>query len=130
MAKKKIVYQREGGEIFKYIDDGTNYIMADTLMIYKKDEYILFGKTSDCLFDLLEDEDLVVIEYYVKKYKGRITRIFEVSKFKDMVLFENRHCDFRFSLENNEWIDGKGFNPKLITVMTKEKFKEGCIFVY
>lgn len=86
------------------------------------DERVL--KHSKKIFELLDNEDFVILEYYVKKYAKRITRKFEVYKIGNTLIFENRHCDFHYDLVQSKWWnDAKGFNPKIKKVVTKESFK-------
>ena len=82
-------------------------------------------KASHNIIELLEKTDLVVLEYYVAKYKKRIQRTFIVNKFDDYILFENLHCSFTIHLENGKyiWTDAKGYNPKIISILTKEQFE-------
>ena len=79
--------------------------------------------------DLLEDEDMVVIEYYVAKYRQRISRVFDCTLYKskdeEIVIFENKHCDWWYNKTKKRWINAKGYNPKLKYIVTKEQF-ESC----
>lgn len=78
---------------------------------------------SKNLIDLIEDEDIVILEYYVSKYRKRIQRKFEPSNLLNKkIYFDNRHCSFGYNLENKKWIDGKGFNPKIKSIVTHEQF--------
>lgn len=84
-------------------------------------------KTSHNIIDLIEDEDIAVIEYYVSKYRQRITRMFECSLFKskedEFVIFENKHCDWWYDKNKKEWTRAKGYNPKIKSIVTKEQLE-------
>ena len=80
-------------------------------------------KHSKNIIDLIEDEDTIVLEYYVRKFGKRIQRKFEATIFEDKkIYFDNNHCSFTYDKEQNKWLDSKGFNPKIIEVVTKEMF--------
>lgn len=84
-------------------------------------------KASHNIIDLIEDEDIAVIEYYVSKYRQRITRMFECSLFKskedEFVIFENKHCDWWYDKNKKEWTRAKGYNPKIKSIVTKEQLE-------
>lgn len=82
-------------------------------------------KHSSNILDLIEKGDFVKLEYYVAKYKKRITRFFEISKIDgwQFVGFENEHCHFTYDLEKNRWLDGKGYNPKIKSIVTKQQME-------
>ena len=86
---------------------------------YRKD----IANHSKNIFELLESEDIVVLEYYVSKYRKRIKRRFEVFKAENLISFSNAHCDFLYDLSKQKFVDGKGFNPKLKGIVTKENFE-------
>lgn len=90
-----------------------------TLQCYR--DYILKHKPN--IIDLVEAGDFIKIEYYVGKYRKRITRIFEVNKIDNTLYFENTHMDFYYDLKKQEWMRAKGYNPKIITIVTNEQFK-------
>lgn len=85
---------------------------------------------SDNVIDLIKDGDIVNIEYYVSKYKRRIIRLFECSLFecKDesdiLVVFENKHGNWYYGKNKKEWIESKGYNPKIKSIITKEQFEQ------
>lgn len=83
---------------------------------------------SKNIIELLEDNDIVTLEYYVAKYRIRITRIFEISKVLKLncIKFNNVNCDFSYNVEENKWINGKGYNVKIKTILTKEQFEQNC----
>ena len=80
-------------------------------------------KHSKNPFKLLECEDIVILEYYVSKYRKRIRRKFEVFKFANLILFKNTYCDFIYNLSKQKFLDGKGYNPKIKSIVTKEQFE-------
>lgn len=98
---------------------------------YKNDiELVSIGnvKASYNIIDLIEDDDIAIIEYYVSKYRQRINRRFECSLFKskedDFVIFENKHCDWWYDKNKKEWVMAKGYNPKIKSIVTKEQFSQ------
>ncbi len=80
-------------------------------------------KHSKNILELLESEDIVVLEYYVSKYKKRIKRRFEIFKTIKLIAFNNAHCDFLYDLSKQEFLDGKGFNIKIKSIVSKEQFE-------
>lgn len=81
---------------------------------------------SHNIIDLIENEDIVEIEYRAPKYKGRITRPFIVNRCIDsFITFENLHCIWYMRFENGKWTwqRSKGFNPKIKSIVTKEQFE-------
>ena len=79
-------------------------------------------KHSKNIFELLENEDIVILEYYVSKYRKRITRRFEIFKIEPLITFGNMYCDFLYDLNKQKFLDGIGFNPKIKRIVTKEQF--------
>lgn len=90
-------------------------------------------KHSKDIMDLIEDDDIAIIEYYVKRYRGRITRRFECNLYKskedEFVIFENKRCDWWYNKTKKEWIQAKGFKPKIKGILTKQEFENRCIKV-
>ncbi len=80
-------------------------------------------KHSKNIFKLLEGEDITVLEYYVGKYRKRIARRFEVFKAGHLISFRNVYCDFLYDLNEQKFLDGKGFNPKIKSIVTHEQFE-------
>ena len=81
-------------------------------------------KHSSNIKELVEEGDIVKLEYYVRKYGKRITRRFEIKNISDEVLyFDNRYCSFCYDLKQHLWRDGKGYNPKIKSIVTKEQFR-------
>lgn len=90
---------------------------------FLKVQYGKIVKHSKNIIDLIECDDIVILEYYVRKYGKRISRRFEVQCLNNKVIyFDNRHCSFCYDLEERKWRDGKGNNPKIKAIVTKEQF--------
>lgn len=83
-------------------------------------------KHSKNLIDLIETDDIVILEYYVAKYKQRITRRFEVFRHDNLISFNNVHCDFLYDLDKSTFVDGRGYNVKIKKILTKEQFNQNC----
>ena len=81
-------------------------------------------KHSKNIFKLLESEDIVILEYYVSKYRKRIKRKFEIFKARNLIRFDNIHCDFLYDLNEQKFLDGKGFNVKIKGIVSKEQFEQ------
>lgn len=80
-------------------------------------------KSSANIRDLIEENDLVKIEYYAPSYEERITRIFVVDfKNENDIAFENSHCNL--NIFDNEWSkhDIK-LNPVIKGIITHEQFE-------
>lgn len=81
-------------------------------------------KHSHNILDLTGTDDIVILEYYVAKYKQRITRRFEVFRHNNLISFNNIHCNFLYDLNKKEFVDGKGYNVKIKKILTKEQFAQ------
>lgn len=79
-------------------------------------------KHSKNLIDLIEDEDIVILEYKSPKYRERITRRFEVSKIDDDIRFENSHCDFHCKVGDKKITDTICKNIKIKSIVTHKQF--------
>lgn len=79
-------------------------------------------KHSPNLIDIIEDEDIVILEYYVSNYRKRIQRIFEIEISGNDIYFLNHRCSFLYDKEKQKFLDGKGFNPIIKTIVTHEQF--------
>lgn len=118
------------GKVLEDEDIRENGVYIDTTFL---DDYVdetNFVKYEDIkkhslnLIDLIEENDIVKLEYYVRKYGKRITRRFEIEHISDEVIyFDNRYCSFCYDLKQHLYRDGKGYNPKLKSIVTKEQFK-------
>lgn len=77
---------------------------------------------SKNLINLIEDEDIVILEYKSPKYRERITRRFEVSKIDDDIRFENSHCDFHCKVGDKKITDTICKNIKIKSIVTHKQF--------
>lgn len=80
-------------------------------------------KASHNITELIEEHDLLKIEYYSLRYNERVTRLFEVT-FKDerYINLDNAKC--QFMLINNDWsIDDKELKPIIKSIVTKQQFE-------
>ena len=108
----RVVRITEAGNYAIRLYDGVEYTVRAVITEHSK--YII---------DLIRDGDIVVLEYYVRKHGKRISRKFEVQKLNERTIyFDNRHCSFCYDLEKRFWRDGKGYNPKIKSIVTKEQF--------
>lgn len=77
--------------------------------------------------DLIEVGDIAIIEYYVPRYRKRITRRFECDLLKcdedEYVIFNNKYCSWWYGKNKYKWVNVNGYNPKIISVITKEQFE-------
>ena len=99
-------------DIESYVTD--NFKVFDEVAVYKHSKNII---------DLIEDEDIVILEYKSPKYRERITRRFEVSKIDNDISFENAHCNFRCKIGDKKIKDNICKNIKIKSVVAKEQFK-------
>lgn len=107
-------------KIVMYDEENEKYI-TDTLKCF--DEVAVY-KHSKNLIDLIEDEDIVILEYKSPRYKKRITRRFEVSKIDDDIMFENSHCDFLCKVGDKKITDTICKNIKIKSIVTHEQFSD------
>lgn len=102
-------------------------IIDNKIFINTNQYYSTVVKASDDITELIEEKDLVEIEYYSLRYNERVTRMFECRLFKskedDFVIFENKHCDWWYDKNKKEWVRAKGYNPKIKSIVTKEQFE-------
>lgn len=80
-------------------------------------------KHSKNIIDLIEDEDIVILEYKTPRYQERITRKFEISKIEEYINFENKHCSFWCKVGDKKIVDNICKNIKIKAIVTKEQFK-------
>lgn len=80
-------------------------------------------KASFDIIDLIEEKDLVEIEFYSPRYRERIIRLFEVDYIiKNNICFENGHC--QLNILNGEWTNSdKQLKPIIKSVITHELFE-------
>lgn len=88
-------------------------------VIYKS----MILKASHNIIELIEEKDLVEIEYFSLRYEERVTRLFEVTfKKAGHINLDNAKC--QFMLLNNDWSDNdKDFEPIIKSIVTKEQFE-------
>lgn len=106
-----------------HLDSNKGSIHNVTYNKYWNEIEDIIGEPSKSPFDLIQDDDIAVIEYYVSKYRQRIRRRFECSLFDHYVIFENKHCEWWYDKLNKEWRQAKGFNPKLKYIVTNDQFE-------
>ena len=80
-------------------------------------------KASHNIMDLIEEEDLLEIEYFSLRYEKRVTRLFEVTyKEGKFINLDNAKC--QFMLIDNDWTDNdKELKPIIKSIVTKEQFE-------
>lgn len=107
-----------------YLDCGItiDYITKD----FTEEEINKMYPSSPNIIELLEENDLLKIEYYAPRYKKRLTRIFEVEyKDKKYMTLKNSHCDFM--LRYNEFYDDdKKKKPIIKKILIHEQFESGA----
>ena len=79
-------------------------------------------KSSPNIIDLIEENDLLKIEYYSLRYEERVTRLFEVTyKDEKYINLDNAKCDFM--LIDGDWKKSdKALEPIIKSIVTKEQF--------
>lgn len=92
--------------------------------IYSRDGFGL--KHSFNIIDLIEDEDIIILEYKSPKWKKRILRKFEVSKIDEFIKFENLHCDFMCKIGDKKITDDICKNIKIREILTHEQYENNC----
>ena len=122
----KYLYQRYNGRltIYREIDDN-EYIDLQTGIVTNTNRFSLLGKVSKNIIELLEDNDFVELEYKSPKYRERITRVFEVLKVDEYLLFENHLCNFYYKKGDKKITDKTCKNIKIKSVLTHEEFNKG-----
>ena len=80
-------------------------------------------KASHNIIDLIEEKDLLEIEYFSLRYEKRVTRLFEVT-FKDGEYINLGNAKCQFMLIDNDWSNGdKELKPIIKSIVTKEQFE-------
>ena len=104
----------------KKIESLTWYIFEDRGSITNPENYII--NASHNIIDLIEEKDLLEIEYFSLRYEKRVTRLFEVTyKEERFINLGNAKC--QFMLIDNDWTDyGKELEPIIKSIVTKEQF--------
>lgn len=98
------------GEYFIHTDIGT----------YDKENII---KSSPKIMSLIEENDLLKIEYYSLRYNERVTRLFEVT-FKDNKYINLSNAKCEFMLVNGDFNKSdKELEPIIKSIVTKEQFE-------
>ena len=108
------------GNIYKIAKLGYN---NETFWSDNDDGWFEMYKSSPNIIDLIEENDLVRIEYYAPSYEERITRIFVVDfKNENDIAFENSHCNL--NIFDNKWAkhDIK-LNPVIKSIITHEQIE-------
>lgn len=104
----------------KKIESLTWYTFEDRGSITNPENYII--NASHNIIDLIEEKDLLEIEYFSLRYEKRVTRLFEVTyKEERFINLGNAKC--QFMLIDNDWTDyGKELEPIIKSIVTKEQF--------
>ena len=111
----------KSGYIVKVLNVKEDWIETDTKFItrtFPKD----FVKASHNIINLIEEKDLLEIEYFSLRYEKRVTRIFEVTyKEGRFINLDNAKC--QFMLIDNDWTDNdKELEPIIKSIVTKEMY--------
>ena len=87
-------------------------------------DYDRIVKSSPNIIDLIEENDLITIEYYSLRYSERVTRLFEVTyKDDEYIVLDNAKCSFM--LKNNDFNrKDKQLEPIIKSIVTKEQFSQ------
>lgn len=125
------------GQIYK-IEDGTEFyedsvnvgigIIPEVDGIWVDKEHFTYidkrqiVKHSKNIIDLIEDEDIVILEYKTPKYRERTERKFIVCKIDDFINFENRNCNFTYKVGDKKIVDKICKNIKIKGILTTEQF--------
>ena len=79
-------------------------------------------KASYNIIDLIEEKDLLEIEYFSLRYEKRVTRLFEVT-YKEGRFINLGNAKCQFMLIDNDWTDNdKELEPIIKSIVTKEQF--------
>lgn len=73
------------------------------------------------ILDLIEEGDLLEIEYFSRRYKERVTRLFEITYLDEKyITLDNSRCNF--TLTNKDFSKGdKKLKPIIKRIITKEQ---------
>ena len=106
----------------KKIESLTWYTFEDRGSITNPENYII--KASHNIIDLIEEKDLLEIEYFSLRYEKRVTRLFEVTyKEGRFINLDNAKC--QFMLIDNDWTDNdKELDPIIKSIVTHEQMEE------
>lgn len=80
-------------------------------------------KSRPNIIDLIEENDLLKIEYFSLRYDERVIRLFEVTyKDNNNIVLDNAKCSFM--LINNDFNEeDKKLEPIIKSIVTKEQFE-------
>lgn len=80
-----------------------------------------FTKASFDILDLIEEGDLLTIEYFSLRYKERVTRLFEITYLDEKyITLDNSRCNF--TLTNKDFSKGdKKLNPVIKRIITEQQ---------
>lgn len=76
------------------------------------------------IFDILENGDLIRIEYYSLRYGKRVIRLFQVEitvPDKHLMSFSNGYCSFSIYDKKFHQDDKEKFDPVILSIITREK---------
>ena len=131
MKLKEGMYVRTKDGIILKIKDIEDIYTTDNeyigMAIYDNEGYFIndveIVKTSHNIIDLIEEKDLLEIEYFSLRYEKRVTRLFEVTyKEGRFINLDNAKC--QFMLIDNDWTDNdKELEPIIKSIVTKEQFE-------
>ena len=73
------------------------------------------------ILDLIEEGDLLEIEYFSRRYEERVTRLFEITYLDEKyITLDNSRCNF--TLTNKDFSKGdKKLDPIIKRIITKEQ---------
>lgn len=73
------------------------------------------------ILDLIEEGDLLEIEYFSRRYKERVTRLFEITYLDEKyITLDNSRCNF--TLTNKDFSKGdKKLEPIIKRILTKDQ---------
>ena len=79
---------------------------------------------SEDIMNLLKDDDIVELEYYVRHRGRRVCRKYIAYKLSEHVIFKNTEGvgTFTYYIKEHRWMD-KGHNPKIKRILTNEEYK-------
>lgn len=107
------------GKIFKVNE--INVVGKYYYLDVRKERKIV--KADYDIIDLIEQDDLIEIEFYSPRYKKRVTRLFAVElKNNNDIIFANTHC--QLIILNGSWNnEDKLLKPVFKSIVTKEQFE-------
>lgn len=107
---------------YKYVrlDNGEIILLDES----NKDSDLLDGKYCKTITDLLEENDMVRIEYYSPKEDKRVNQLFQVeSAIGDNYYVILKNAYMNFIIKNNEF-NHEELNPIIKTIIPNEKIKK------